>query len=66
MAFCATLAGFSVSIAAGLDLPRKRTDLSEADLKRVADVTRTTADFSKAEQYEAMQAGATTSIEPVT
>ncbi|MGO7906603.1 di-heme oxidoredictase family protein [Rhizobium leguminosarum] len=65
-ALCATLAGFSVSIAAGFDLPRKRTDLSEADLKRVADVTRPTADFSKAEQYEAMQAGATTSIDPVT
>ncbi|MEI1247299.1 di-heme oxidoreductase family protein [Rhizobium aouanii] len=65
-ALCATLAGFSVSIAAGFDLPRKRTDLSETDLKRVADVTRPTADFSKAEQYEAMQAGATTSIDPVT
>lgn len=63
---CATLAGFSVSIAAGFDLPTKRTDLSAADLKRVAAVTRPTADFSKAEQYEAMQAGATTSIDPVT
>ncbi|MGR9079094.1 di-heme oxidoreductase family protein [Rhizobium leguminosarum] len=63
---CATLAGFSVSIAAGFDLPTKRSDLSAADLKRVADITRPTADFSKAEQYEAMQAGATTSIDPVT
>ncbi|MGO7580834.1 hypothetical protein ACC699_40315, partial [Rhizobium ruizarguesonis] len=43
-----------------VDLPTKRTELSEADLQRVADVTRPTADFSKAEQYEAMQAGATT------
>ncbi|MGO7845401.1 hypothetical protein, partial [Rhizobium johnstonii] len=33
-ALCATLAGFSFSISAGFDLPRKRTDLSEADLKR--------------------------------
>ncbi|MFF0947593.1 di-heme oxidoredictase family protein [Rhizobium leguminosarum] len=62
----AALAGAPATIAAGFDLPRKRTDLSEADLKRVADVTRPTADFSKAEQHEAMQAGATTSIDPVT
>ncbi|RUM27645.1 thiol oxidoreductase [Rhizobium vallis] len=62
----ATLAGFSAAIAAGFDLPTKRTDLSEGDLKRVADVTRSTTDFSKAEQYEAMQAGAATSIDPVT
>lgn len=65
-ALCAMLAGFSAAIAAGFDLPTKRADLSEADLKRVADVARPTADFSKAEQYEAMQAGAATSINPVT
>ncbi|ABC89125.1 hypothetical conserved protein [Rhizobium etli CFN 42] len=65
-ALCALLSGFSATIAAGFDLPAKRADLSEADLKRVADVTRPTKDFSKAEQYEAMQAGATTSIDPVT
>lgn len=65
-ALCATLAGFSTAIAAGFDLPVKRTDLSEADLKRVTEVTRSTKDFSKAEQYEAMQAGAATSIDPVT
>ncbi|MBY4631006.1 di-heme oxidoreductase family protein [Rhizobium croatiense] len=61
----AALAGAPVALAAGFDLPAKRTDLSEADLKRVADVTRPTRDFSKAEQYEAMQAGGATSIEPV-
>ncbi|MBX5145159.1 di-heme oxidoreductase family protein [Rhizobium lentis] len=65
-ALCAMFAGFSAAIAGGFDLPTKRTDLSETDLKRVADITRPTADFSKAEQYEAMQAGATTSIDPVT
>lgn len=49
---------------AAFDLPR-RTDLSEEDLKRVAGITRPTDDFSKAEAYEAMQAGAATSIDPV-
>jgi CxxC motif-containing protein (DUF1111 family) len=67
-AFCATLAGFSVAVASGpaFDLPTKRTDLSDADMKRVEDVTRPATDFSKAEPYEAMQAGAATSIDPVT
>jgi len=41
---------------------RERDDLSPKDLKRVAAVTRPTADFSRAEQYEAMSAGATTSL----
>ncbi len=35
-------------------------------MKRVADVTPPTNDFSKAEQYEAMQAGGATSIDPIT
>lgn len=35
-------------------------------MKRVVDVTRPTTDFSKAEQYEAMQAGGATSIDPIT
>ncbi|MBB3540590.1 CxxC motif-containing protein (DUF1111 family) [Rhizobium sp. BK176] len=35
-------------------------------MKRVAAVTRPTTDFSKAEQYEAMQAGGATSIDPAT
>lgn len=65
-AACATLAGFSAALAANFDLPTKRTDLTEADSKRVADVTRPTTDFSKAEPYEAMQAGGATSIDPVT
>ncbi len=66
VALLATLAGLPVALAANFDLPVKRTDLSDADMKRVADVTRPTLDFSKAEPYEAMQAGATTSIDPVT
>ncbi|WP_259126386.1 di-heme oxidoredictase family protein [Rhizobium sp. BK661] len=65
-AFCAAIAGFSVALASGFDLPTKRGDLSEADMKRVAAVTRPTTDFSKAEQYEAMQAGGATSIDPAT
>ena len=53
-AFCALLAGLPVAIAGAFDLPTSRTDLSDADLKRVADITRPTSDFSKAEPYEAM------------
>ncbi|WP_112944844.1 MULTISPECIES: di-heme oxidoredictase family protein [unclassified Rhizobium] len=63
---CATIAGLSAALADNFDLPTKRTDLTEADAKRVADVTRPTTDFSKAEPYEAMQAGGATSIDPVT
>ncbi|WP_176538907.1 di-heme oxidoredictase family protein [Rhizobium sp. J15] len=62
----AALAIAPATIAAGFDLATKRADLSETDLKRVVDVTRPTQDFSKAEQYEAMQAGAATSVDPVT
>ncbi|NLS18372.1 c-type cytochrome [Rhizobium sp. P40RR-XXII] len=58
---------FSITLAAAgiLDFPTVRTDLSAEQLKRVHDVTRATADFSKAEPYEAMQGGALTSIDPV-
>ncbi|MBW9112380.1 thiol oxidoreductase [Rhizobium cauense] len=63
---CAAFAVVSVAAASDLDLSTRRTDLSAADQKRVTDVTRPTTDFSKAEQYEAMQAGAATSIDPVT
>jgi len=66
VALLATLAGLPVALAANFDLPLKRTDLSDTDMKRVADVTRPATDFSKAEPYEAMQAGAATSIDPVT
>ncbi|KQV10549.1 thiol oxidoreductase [Rhizobium sp. Root1203] len=62
----ATAAGFPLASASDFGLPTMRTDLSDADTKRVADVTRPTTDFSKAEQYEAMQAGGATSIDPVT
>ena len=41
---------------------RGRGDLSDKDLKRVQAVTALTADFSKAEPYEAMSAGAATSL----
>ena len=58
---------FAVTLAAAdvLNFPTVRTDLSADTLKRVQDVTRPTADFSKAEPYEAMESGATTSIAPV-
>ncbi|MEY9198984.1 CxxC motif-containing protein (DUF1111 family) [Sinorhizobium fredii] len=42
-----------------------RDDLSGQDLERVETVTRPTQDFSKAEQFEAMSAGATTTIAPI-
>lgn len=41
---------------------RLREDLSDKDLKRVEAVTALTTDFSKAEPYEAMSAGAATSL----
>ncbi|OAP41613.1 thiol oxidoreductase [Sinorhizobium glycinis] len=43
----------------------QRHDLSEQDLQRVETVTRPTTDFSKAEQFEAMSGGATTTIAPI-
>ena len=42
-------------------LATMRDDISAADLARVAAITRPTADFSKAEQFELMQGGAGTS-----
>jgi CxxC motif-containing protein (DUF1111 family) len=42
-------------------LPKVRTDLKPEELARVESVTRPTSDFSKAEEYEAMQGGAGTS-----
>jgi len=64
--FCGTvlMAGFGLALAGDAALPTIRTDLSPADLARVAAIVRPTEDFSKAEAYEAMQAGAATSIEP--
>ncbi|MCA1438769.1 c-type cytochrome [Ensifer sp. IC4062] len=43
----------------------EREDLSEHDRARVRTVTRPTTDFSKAEQFEALSAGAATTIAPV-
>src|SRR5690606_26529450 len=58
----AALAALRATAFAGTgDLPAARTDLSAADLARVQAVTRPTADFSKAEDYETMQGGAGTS-----
>lgn len=47
------------------DLPAKRPDLSPKDAKRVEQVVRPTADFSKPEPFEPMQGGAATSSYPV-
>ncbi|RFZ88614.1 thiol oxidoreductase [Shinella sp. WSJ-2] len=41
---------------------RGRDDLSDKDLRRVQAITALTTDFSKAEPYEAMSAGAATSL----
>jgi CxxC motif-containing protein (DUF1111 family) len=61
------LAG-SVSLVAAdtIDFPKVRTDLTPELLKRVESLTPPTTDFTKAENYEAMESGATTSIAPVT
>ena len=58
---------FAVTLAAAdvLNFPTVRADLTTEQLKRVQDITRPTTDFSKAEPYEAMESGATTSIAPV-
>lgn len=58
---------FAVTLAAAdvLNFPSIRNDLTPEQLKRVTDVVRPTADFSKAEPYEAMQSGATTTVAPV-
>ena len=54
------LAGQAVSSDQAVDV---RQDLTKTERTRVEDVTRATMDFTKAEHFEAMQAGATTSIE---
>ncbi|HEY0123486.1 MAG TPA: di-heme oxidoredictase family protein [Rhizobium sp.] len=66
-AFVAGLLVFSITLAAAeiLNFPSVRTDLSAEQLKRVQDIARPTTDFSKAEPYEAMESGATTTIAPV-
>ncbi|WEX77697.1 c-type cytochrome [Sinorhizobium numidicum] len=46
-------------------LDSKRDDLTEDELRRVEAVTRPATDFSNAERFEAMSAGATTTIAPV-
>jgi CxxC motif-containing protein (DUF1111 family) len=63
--FIATLlasaaSGIAFVVAAETTL---RTDLSETDRDRVQQVTRPTTDFSKAEPFEAMSGGATTSTD---
>ena len=65
-AFVAGILGCAVSLVAAdaLDGSIIRSDLSPAERKRVAEVTKPAADFSKAEPYEAMESGATTSIAP--
>jgi CxxC motif-containing protein (DUF1111 family) len=57
--------GSLLSGASAFSADLGRDDLSAADSKRVATVTRPTSDFSAAEQYEAMSAGAATSIASV-
>ncbi|MDE1993628.1 MAG: c-type cytochrome [Rhizobiaceae bacterium] len=66
-AFAAGFVVFSITLAAAdiLNFPAVRADLSPEQLKRVQDITRPATDFSKAEAYEAMESGATTSIAPV-
>jgi CxxC motif-containing protein (DUF1111 family) len=64
-ALVAGILGCTASLVAA-DGPTVRSDLSPAQLKRVAAVTMPTTDFSKAEPYEAMESGAATSIAPVT
>ncbi|WP_274630530.1 di-heme oxidoredictase family protein [Arvimicrobium flavum] len=55
------IAGASVAAAGSLDLPTTRNDLPPDDLGRVTAITRPTADFSRAEDFEKMQGGAGTS-----
>ena len=58
----------ALAVAAGVSVPAagsERDDLSPKDRARVAAVTKPATDFSAAERYEAMSAGATTSIAAV-
>ena len=64
-ALVAGILGCMVCLVAA-EAPTVRADLTPAQLKRVVAVTAPTTDFTKAEPYEAMESGATTSIAPVT
>lgn len=54
------LTALGIALAASAGVLEHRSDLSAADRKRVADITRPTTDFSKAESFEVMQGGAGT------
>lgn len=60
-----SLAGAAPAGSGELPGSEGRTDLSAKDKARVEVVTKPTADFSKAEQYEAMSGGAATSTAAV-
>ncbi|MFY3308134.1 di-heme oxidoredictase family protein [Achromobacter ruhlandii] len=61
LVFAAVLAASAhAGAAAAPTAPAGRDDLSAEDLKRVLAITAPTRDFSKAETFETMQAGATT------
>lgn len=61
LVFAAVLAASAhAGAAAAPAVPAGRDDLSAEDLKRVLAITAPTRDFSKAEAFETMQAGATT------
>ena len=53
------------TLARATDFASERTDLTPEDRRRVEAVTRPATSFADAEAYEAMQAGAATSINPV-
>ncbi|MCR4266966.1 di-heme oxidoredictase family protein [Nitratireductor sp. ZSWI3] len=63
----ATLVGLISSLAVGAHAGDMslRKDLSPEDRARAAEVTKPTADFSKAERFERMQAGAATSTKRI-
>ena len=61
LVFAAVLAASAhAGAAAAPTAPAGRDDLSAEDLKRVTAITAPTRDFSTAETFEIMQAGATT------
>lgn len=55
------LAGAALAAGIAIDLPTTRTDLTPADIARVAAITAPTTDFSKAESFEPLPGGAGTS-----
>lgn len=60
------LAGAALTtFAVQADVPRPRDDLNARDRARVEKVTRETTDFSKAESFEKMQAGAATTTKHI-